>query len=97
MPFRNDLVTLRRLAARRSLSAGQALRHGQVQGAELQGWRDAGAALDEKGIVARVGPYGLPPNLGAWSHLDIPVQARWFAAACKTVVRFPMRAVIFSW
>lgn len=40
-------------------------------------------------------PYQLPPNLGAQGHLDMLVQTRWFTAACKTVVHYPMRTVYF--
>jgi hypothetical protein len=52
-------------------------------------------ALDEEAIAARAGAYGDPPNLGTPGRLDQAIQVRWFTAACKTVVKYHMRAVYF--
>jgi hypothetical protein len=52
-------------------------------------------ALDEEGIEARRGAYGLPPNLGAPGVRDDSVQANWFTAACRTVAHYHMRAIYF--
>jgi hypothetical protein len=52
-------------------------------------------ALDEEAIAARVGAYSGPAELGAPGRLDQAIQARWFTAACKTVVKYHMRAVFF--
>lgn len=52
-------------------------------------------ALNEEGIAAKADPYQLPPNLGAKGRLDMLVRARWFIAACKTIVLYPMRTVYF--
>ena len=52
-------------------------------------------ALDEEAIAARAGAYRGPADLGAPGRLDQAIQARWFTAACKTVVKYHMRAVYF--
>jgi len=52
-------------------------------------------ALDEEAIAARAGAYGDPPSLGTPGRLDQAIQVRWFTAACKTVVKYHMRAVYF--
>jgi hypothetical protein len=51
--------------------------------------------LDEEGIAARRGAYKRPPNLGTPGIKDESVQANWFTAACRTVVKFHMRGVYF--
>jgi hypothetical protein len=52
-------------------------------------------ALDEEGIEARAGAYRTPPDLFFRGVLDPTIQADWFTAACRTVVRYHMRAVYF--
>jgi len=51
--------------------------------------------LDEEGIAARRGAYKRPPNLGTPGIKDEQVQANWFTAACRTVVKYHMRGVYF--
>jgi hypothetical protein len=52
-------------------------------------------AIDESGIEARAGAYQMPSDLGTQGSLDEAVQANWFMAACRTVVKYHLRAVFF--
>jgi hypothetical protein len=58
-------------------------------------WVRARTTLDEEGIRATVGAYQHPEDWSIGGADDPQVQARWFTAACQTVVRFHMRGVYF--
>jgi hypothetical protein len=51
--------------------------------------------IEETGIEARAGAYQDPPELGTPGKLDPDVQANWFTAACRTVLRYHLAGVYF--
>lgn len=58
-------------------------------------WVRANTTLDEEGIRGTDGAYQHPEEWNIDGTNDPEVQARWFTAACQTVVRFHMRGVYF--
>ena len=58
-------------------------------------WILARTTLDEEGIRGTAGAYGHPESWNIDGTNDPQVQARWFTAACQTVVRFHMQGVYF--
>jgi hypothetical protein len=51
--------------------------------------------LQEVGIAASPKAFERPPDLNMYGAADTGLQARWFAAACNTVVRFDLRGIFF--
>jgi hypothetical protein len=58
-------------------------------------WVRARTTLDEEGIRGTDGAYQHPESWNIGGTNDPEVQARWFTAACQTVVRFRMQGVYF--